>query len=144
MRNKLHLSTYISLFFNKKRIIIGCSSLFLCVHDFALVAFVFYKKLLKIRKTYDDRREKSLFGAKCVVLTKYLHPSKKISAIYPNYTRGSKIKNLICIGKEKKVANKVKQNCITFRHNNFENVTLYCVSRWVHVIIEGSQDHFLY
>ena len=46
---------------------------------------------------------------------------------------------LFSFGKEK-VVNKVKQNCITFRHKDFENITLYCVSRWVHVINEGSSD----
>ena len=102
----------------------------------ATFVLFFVKKLSKIRKSHDG------VGAKCEVLTKYLHPSKKINEICPNYTRGSRTEDLICIGKEEKVVNKVKQNCITFRHKDFENVTLYCVSRWVHVITEGSPDHF--
>ena len=47
-------------------------------------------------------------GAKCKVLTKYLHPSKKINEICPNYTRGSRTEDLICIGKEEKSLNELK------------------------------------
>ena len=81
-------------------------------------------------------------GAICSVLTKFLCPKKEVRTFYQNYTSRCKVTDLIVIGREVKKVSKKKQMCILFRHNSFENFTLYCVKCWVQVISEGDPSQF--
>ena len=88
-------------------------------------------------------RKKSLgVGAVCTVFTRYMHPTKTVSDMYPNRVHNDVMEGLLVIRKEKKVVNRVEREVVVFRHNAFENVELHTVARWAKVKVEGPADKF--
>ena len=77
-------------------------------------------------------------GAQCWVYLKFMHPQKEIRQFYKNWSSNDKMIDLLVIGREvKKIKGKSKM-CVLFRHNDFENITLYCAKQYGnHVIKEG-------
>ena len=85
------------------------------------------------------RKKKLGVGAKCAVLTKYLHPSIAVNEKYPNATASARTSDLKCIRKEKKIVNRSEQEVAIFRHDDFD-IDLHAVLRWVKVVVEGDKD----
>ena len=81
-------------------------------------------------------------GANCSVLLKYMHPAKTISDKYPNTTARQRIENLVALRQETKIVKRKQQRVIVFRHDDFLEVEIYCVRRWVKVMVEGAPEHF--
>ena len=82
-------------------------------------------------------------GAECSVLLKYLHPSKRISEVFPNRTANERLDGLVAIKKDGRKVNKKMQQCIIFRHDRFPNEELHCVTRFCKVLKEGAvEDYF--
>ena len=81
-------------------------------------------------------------GATCSVALKYLHPRKVICDKYTNTTAQRTLDGLISLKKETLKVNRREQECVVFRHEEFEGILLHCVLRWVKIITEGSDDTF--
>jgi len=80
-------------------------------------------------------------GAKCTVLTKYMHPAKLIDEKYPNRTAHHKVENLVAIREDTKKVSQREQCVFVFRHDDFPDKELHCVRRWCKVIEEGAEEH---
>ena len=81
-------------------------------------------------------------GATCSVALKYLHPRKVICDKYTNTTARQTLDGLISLKKETLTVNRREQECVVFRHEEFEGILLHCVLRWVKITSEGSADTF--
>ena len=81
-------------------------------------------------------------GATCSVALKYLHPRKVICDKYTNTTARQTLDGLIALKKETFKFNRRDQECVVFRHEEFEGILLHCVLRWVKITTEGSDDTF--
>ena len=81
-------------------------------------------------------------GAQCNTALKYLHPRRLIQETFPNATAQERLSDLLAIGKEVKKVNRRDQDCITFRHEKFENEIVHAVVRWVKVDEEGPDSQF--
>lgn len=79
-------------------------------------------------------------GAKCSARKKVLHPSKLISERYPNYTAKERLYDLLVIRQEVKKIRHKDSRVIVFRHDDFPNVDLYCVDRWIDVTERGPPE----
>ena len=77
-------------------------------------------------------------GAECTVLSKFLHPSKKIDEVLVNRTAHHRLSQLIAIRKEAKRVNRRDQICIVFRHESFSH-EIYCCQRYCKVLKEGAE-----
>jgi len=62
---------------------------------------------------------------------------------YPNSEQGRRLEGLICIRKEAKHVKRRDQACYVFRHDDFPDQELYCVTTWSRVTQEGSSTQFL-
>ena len=76
-------------------------------------------------------------GAKCSVITRYLHPAKTISDKYLNFGHRDQTSNLVCLRKEEKVVNRRTQTVAVFKHADFTDTEIHAVVRWVTVDEEG-------
>ena len=81
-------------------------------------------------------------GATCSVALKYLHPRKLKCDKYTNSTARQTLDGLISLRKETLKVNCCEQECVVFRHKEFEGILLHCVLRWVKITTEGSDDTF--
>lgn len=72
-------------------------------------------------------------GAVGEVSKRFLHPSKLVAEKYPNMRGDQKVCGLVEIRREVKTVWKREQMCIIFRHDDFPNVELHAVQRWVKV-----------
>ena len=81
-------------------------------------------------------------GATCSVLLRYLHPAKAIAERYCNYGHKDRLDGLLVIGKDKRVVNKVKRTVVTFLHDDFEELPLFCCPKFAKVEKEGPEDQF--
>ena len=80
-------------------------------------------------------------GAKCHVLTRFLHPSKLVRDKYPNIDKGHRT-TVVLVGIETKLVNRKDQQCYTFRSEDFPNAVLHAVKRYVVVVEEGPTESF--
>ena len=62
----------------------------------------------------------------------------------PNYGHKTKLNELLCIREDKKTINKEEKRVIIFRHNDFENIELYCAERFALVDKEGPESAFFH
>jgi hypothetical protein len=77
-------------------------------------------------------------GATCAVLMRMLHPRKRVSERFPNAAKTDKLTGLIVQSKEvRKIAGR-EQECVLFRHDDFDDEILYCAVRWVVVTTESA------
>ena len=81
-------------------------------------------------------------GAKCTVLARYLHPSKRINDVFPDRTHQQRVDDLVVVREEEKEVNRIKKGCIIFTHLLFSGEELFCVKRWAKVTEEGPPDGF--
>lgn len=70
-------------------------------------------------------------GDVCSVIKRFLHPIKAVSDKYINQDFGERLDNLLVIGLENRTINRAEKPCVLFRHDDFENVTLYASTRYV-------------
>ena len=78
-------------------------------------------------------------GANCTIITRYLHPAKKISDKYVNFGHRNKMEHMICLQKENKVVNRCTQVVAVFQHADFGEDKLHAVLCWVSVKEEGNK-----
>jgi len=81
-------------------------------------------------------------GAECSVLVKFIHPSRLVSQTIINPKNNQRLERLLAIREEKKKVHGKEMSCIIFRHDDFENIELYCIRRWVKVDKEGPETQF--
>jgi hypothetical protein len=89
-----------------------------------------------------NRRLRNGIGAQCSALKRYLHSRPIIDAKYPNATPTERLDSLLAIRRERKAVNKRNQWVIIFRHDDFENVEIYCVEKYCKVTKQGPEDAF--
>ena len=83
-------------------------------------------------------------GAVCRVLVKYLHPSEKMRAKFPNRIDQLRLGELVAIRQELKTVNRSEQMCVVMRHDFWPDEEIYCVKRWVKVVEEGHHNDFFH
>jgi Transposase IS4 len=93
-------------------------------------------------KKMANRRLRNGIGAQCSALKRYLHSRPIIDAKYPNATPTERLDSLLAIRRERKAVNKRNQWVIIFRHDDFENVEIYCVEKYCKVTKQGPEDAF--
>ena len=84
-------------------------------------------------------------GAKCEVLTKFIHPSKHVRDKYINHDNSAMVNHqmeVLLVGVEDKIVRNKYQLCYTFRADNFPGILLYAVKKHVVVKEEGAVEHF--
>jgi hypothetical protein len=75
-------------------------------------------------------------GANCTVLTKFIHPSEHVRAKHANIEKGHTTL-VILVGKETLKVRRKDQKCYTFRSDDYPNIILHAVKRYVNVVTEG-------
>jgi hypothetical protein len=80
-------------------------------------------------------------GAKCTVLTRFIHPSEHVRAKHANLEKGHKTVVLL-IGEETRKVNRKEQKCYTFRCDDYPNIILHAVMRYAIVVAEGPPESF--
>ena len=99
----------------------------------------------------DPRPKKKIgIGGVCSVLKKFLHPFNLVRnhEVWRNIELDERVEDLIIIGYKERESgcrsNKTKKNSLLFRHDNFPNQELYCVShRYAHCYKDGGEEfHF--
>ena len=102
------------------------------------------KKILVCAKITMPRKKKSMgVGANVKVLLRFIHPSAEIRAKYVNPSKGERLCDCLVVKKGKKVVNRKEQAVIFFRHDEFPNIDLYAVTRYISIVEEGpSTDYF--
>jgi hypothetical protein len=78
-------------------------------------------------------------GANCTVLTKFIHPSEHVRNKHANLEKGHKTVVLL-LGEETFKVNRKEQKCYTFRSDDYPNIILYAVTRYVNVVTEGPTE----
>ena len=72
-------------------------------------------------------------GAVASVCKRFLHPSKTVSEKYPNMRPDERLEGCLELRKEVKKVMRREQMCIILRHDDFPNIELHAVERWVKV-----------
>jgi hypothetical protein len=80
-------------------------------------------------------------GANCTVLTKFIHPSEHVRALHTNLDKGHKT-SVILIGQATVKVRKKEQKCYTFRSDDYPNLVLHAVLRYLIVVTEGPEATF--
>ena len=89
------------------------------------------------------RKKKSIgVGANVKVLLCFTHPSAEIRANYTNPSKGERLCDCLFIKKGKKVVSRKEQVVIFFRHDDFPNVDLYAVTRYILIVEEGPSTYY--
>jgi hypothetical protein len=99
-------------------------------------------RLNNYTKKMVNGRLKNGVGAQCSALKRYLHSRPIIDAKYPNATTTERLESLLAIRREKKTVNNRSQWVIIFRHDEFDNVEIYCVEKYCKVIQEGPPEAY--
>ena len=101
-------------------------------------------KISVCAKITMPRKKKSIgVGANVKVLLRFIHPSAEIRAKYTNPSKGERLCDCLVIKKGKKVVNRKEQDVIFFCHDDFPNIDLYAVNRYISIVEEGwSTDYF--
>ena len=89
----------------------------------------------------NGKKEKLGIRSQYSITNKYFHPRKVIADKYLNQTDQSKLENCVCYKKGGKVIRKKEVDVVFFCHNDFTDVYIYCVPRWVTIVKYGAQ-HF--
>ena len=79
-------------------------------------------------------------GARCTILTKYVHPSHLVRESHVNSDKEALSKHrieVVLVGVEEKLVNRKKQSCFTFRSDSYPNQILHAIKRYVTVMEEG-------
>ena len=101
------------------------------------IPFAFFHK-----KSMPNGRLHNGIGAKCSVLKRFLHSCPIIDAKYPNATQNERLDSLLVIRREIKRVKNREQWCIIFRHDDFENLEIYCTERYCKVTEQGPAASF--
>ena len=81
-------------------------------------------------------------GAKCTIQAKYLRPSKIVDEKLSNKTKHTVVENLILLKEERSILRGKEAHVYYFRHEKFENISIFANKRWVKITEEGSPDQF--
>jgi hypothetical protein len=81
-------------------------------------------------------------GAMGTILTKFIHPSENVRAKHLNLDKRGHSTIILLVGKESKKVNRKDQECYIFRSDDYPNVLLHAVKRYVKVTHEGPPEEF--
>jgi hypothetical protein len=80
-------------------------------------------------------------GANCTILSKFIHPSEHVRTKHANLDKRHKT-SVIIVGEETKKVRRNDQKCYTFRSDEYPNIILYAVKRYLNVVTEGPPQSF--
>ena len=72
-------------------------------------------------------------GSVCSIVSKYLRHVKLISGKYPNIASNHGLEGLIVIEDGHRTTHKKDADIILMWHDDFENILIYCVRKWLTV-----------
>ena len=89
------------------------------------------------------RKKKRIgYGAVVKVLLRYIHPSAEIRAKYVNPNKGDRLCGCVVTEKGVRVVNRKEQDVIIFVNDEFPDIELYAVSRYISIEEEGPPSEF--
>ncbi len=80
-------------------------------------------------------------GANCTILSKFIHPSEHVRTKHANLDKGHKT-SVIIVGEETVKVRRKDQKCYTFRSDEYPNIVLHAVKRYLNVVTEGPPQSF--
>ncbi len=80
-------------------------------------------------------------GANCTILSKLIHPSEHVRTKHANLDKGHKT-SVIIVGEETVKVRRKDQKCYTFRSDEYPNIVLHAVKRYLNVVTEGPPQSF--
>ena len=80
-------------------------------------------------------------GANCTILSKFIHPSEHVRTKHANLDKGHKT-SVIIVGEETVKVQQKDQKCYTFRSDDYPNIVLHAVKRYLNVVNEGPPQSF--
>jgi hypothetical protein len=80
-------------------------------------------------------------GANCTILSNFIHPSEHVTTKHVNLDKDHKT-SVIIVGKETVKVRRKDQKCYTFRSDDYPNIVLHAVKRYLNVVTEGPPQSF--
>ena len=77
-------------------------------------------------------------GAKCSILTRFIHPSEHVRIKFPNLDKAHRTDGVL-IGHDQRTVSRRSQDCYLFRSDDYPNIEMYAVVRYVKIIEEGAE-----
>ena len=84
------------------------------------------------------RKLRAGIGAKCSVLTRFIHPSEHVRNKHANLDKTHRIHGVV-IGQDQRTVTRKVQDSYLFRSDDYENIKMYAVIRYVKIIQEGAE-----
>jgi hypothetical protein len=79
--------------------------------------------------------------ANCPILSKFIYPSEHVRTKHTNLDKGHKT-SVIIVGEETVKVQQKDQKCYTFRSDDYPNIVLHAVKRYLNVVTGGPPQSF--
>ena len=78
-------------------------------------------------------------GAKCSILTKFIHPSEHVRSKHTNLEKTHRTHGVV-VGQDEKTVTRKLQDCYLFRCDDYDNIVMHAVIRYVNIVEEGGAN----